>query len=186
MSTKSSLHQDPSSFPQMVHSRCTCFPQAQLTCLSRLERSSHVGVAGSSPAFAHLTGPHYCKPVTSRMEKLPRDADRCLPVAVVGGDGATTKCLTSPRCEFCGVHRSRQRLVVAGQILLFTLCVVQIIMLYRSYVFGAAACAAVGVVDAAAVRRQQGGSSSQVEQPFQTTPELFPGVFETNAHSVSS
>lgn len=76
----------------------------------------------------------------------------------------------------------KQRLVFAGQVLLFVICVVQFAMLYRSYLVGAAACA---VVDAAAVRRQGASSESGLpsgvpaglEQPFQTKPELFPGVY---------
>lgn len=87
-----------------------------------------------------------------------------------------TKGLSAPLsggCARCGVHRQRVGFVV--QIGLFVLCVAQFVMLYRSYVVGAAACAA-GMVEGAAVRRQQGPSSGRVEQPFQTLPELFPGM----------
>ncbi|KAI7648651.1 phosphoglycerate mutase-like protein, partial [Hortaea werneckii] len=72
----------------------------------------------------------------------------------------------------------KQRLLFAGQVILFTIIVVQAIMLYRSLAL-ASAC---GLVDAGALRRQtasSGSSSSDIPQYYQTSPELFPGPTPT-------
>lgn len=66
----------------------------------------------------------------------------------------------------------KQRLLFAGQVILFTIIVVQAIMLYRSLAL-ASAC---GLVDAGALRRQtasSGSSSSDIPQYYQTSPELL-------------
>lgn len=66
----------------------------------------------------------------------------------------------------------KQRLLFAGQIILFTIIVVQAVMLYRSLAL-ASAC---GIVDAGALRRQtasSGSSSSDIPQYYQTSPELL-------------
>ncbi|RMY52978.1 hypothetical protein D0865_05504 [Hortaea werneckii] len=76
----------------------------------------------------------------------------------------------------------KQRLLFAGQVILFTIIVVQAVMLYRSLAL-ASAC---GIVDAGALRRQtasSGSSSSDIPQYYQTSPELlyqsFPGPTPT-------
>lgn len=70
-----------------------------------------------------------------------------------------------------------QRLLFAGQILLFGIIVVQFIMLYRNYAFAAAAG---GMVDAAVVKRQSASaassSTSNVPDYYVTKPELLPGT----------
>ncbi|KAI7666500.1 phosphoglycerate mutase-like protein [Hortaea werneckii] len=71
-----------------------------------------------------------------------------------------------------------QRLLFAGQVILFTIIVVQAVMLYRSLAL-ASAC---GIVDAGALRRQTASgasSSSDIPQYYQTSPELFPGPTPT-------
>ncbi|KAI7166084.1 hypothetical protein D0869_13345 [Hortaea werneckii] len=72
----------------------------------------------------------------------------------------------------------KQRLLFAGQVILFTIIVVQAVMLYRSLAL-ASAC---GIVDAGALRRQRASSqssSSGIPQYYQTSPELFPGPTPT-------
>ncbi|OTA32978.1 hypothetical protein BTJ68_07193 [Hortaea werneckii EXF-2000] len=72
----------------------------------------------------------------------------------------------------------KQRILFAGQAILFTIIVVQAVMLYRSLAL-ASAC---GIVDAGALRRQtasSGSSSSDIPQYYQTSPELFPGPTPT-------
>ena len=66
----------------------------------------------------------------------------------------------------------KQRLLFAGQVILFTIIVVQAVMLYRSLAL-ASAC---GIVDAGALRRQTASSqssSSGIPQYYQTSPELL-------------
>jgi len=74
------------------------------------------------------------------------------------------------------IHQSttvRQKLLYAGQVILFGVIVVQFAMLYRKYAF-AAACS---LVDAGALRKQQlESSSTDLPQYYQTKPELWPGM----------
>ena len=71
-------------------------------------------------------------------------------------------------------ERVPQRVLFYGQILLFGVCVVQFIMLWRSYAL-AAAC---GVAYARLLRKQTSSSSSSVPDYYQTVPELFPGTYD--------
>lgn len=71
----------------------------------------------------------------------------------------------------------RQKLLYAGQIILFGTILVQFVMLYRKYAI-ATACS---LVDAGELKKQHVGeasstSSSDLPQYYQTKPELWPGM----------
>ncbi|KAK0942532.1 hypothetical protein LTR29_005953 [Friedmanniomyces endolithicus] len=70
-----------------------------------------------------------------------------------------------------------QTLLLAAQVLLFGVVIVQFIMLYRSFAL-AAACSS--FVDAGILRRQSASSAtSSAPDYYQTVPELFPGPTPT-------
>ncbi len=70
-----------------------------------------------------------------------------------------------------------QTLLLAAQVLLFGVVIVQFIMLYRSFAL-AAACSS--FVDAGILRRQSASSAtSSAPDHYQTVPELFPGPTPT-------
>lgn len=78
----------------------------------------------------------------------------------------------TPRLEPLPVsptERLKQRAFLAGQIVLLLIVIVQFMMLYRNF----ALLAACGISDAALMRK---AASSNVAQPFQTSPEEYAGT----------
>ena len=71
-------------------------------------------------------------------------------------------------------RRIPQRILYIGQIVLFTVILVQfLIMTYKNYVWAAAT----GFLDGAVLNRAGSSSSpSKVPDYYQTSPELFPGM----------
>lgn len=77
--------------------------------------------------------------------------------------------------------RTRQRVLLFAQLLLFGIIVLQFIMYYRSYYLAAAAA---GLVDAGMLNRQASSAQSNIPDYYQTTPELVPGLWNEFAQQI--
>jgi len=129
-----------------------------------------------------------CRPSARLQPERGRRSDNNDDCVLAADEKEGTKCTCSREDSWllASEDREKSRLTALLRrqrnvlVLLFAICIVQSVMLYRNYFAGVVVCAGLG--DAAAVKRQ-GSSSSNVPDYLQTTPELFAGMFQLSAVS---